>query len=522
MERRAGSTPEREDRDRVYVGGGASRGLGDAALLSVGQRRRRAFTLVGLTLIIPGSAQLAGGHRTLGRIGLRVWVSLLGSILVLALLGLVSHTALLGLVSRSWFLVLLQWVLAGWALLWAVLFVDAWRLSQPSSLLVTTRRWLTVSLVGLLAATSGVLLYGSTNVASARGALDAVFVGGRASDASDGRYNVLLLGSDSGKGRVGTRPDSIQLASVDEKTGSTVIIGFARDMENIDFRAGSVMASLMPEGWNCGDECLLNGLYTWAHDHQAEFPAGTADPGVLATREAVEAISGLDVHYYVMVDLSGFRKLVDAVGGIDVNVLRRTPIGGGHSPIVGWIEKGPQRLDGYDALWYARSREGSSNYERMARQRCVLTAMSRQLDPQTVVLHFKDIAGASKGLIETDLPESELATFADLALKAREQKIHSVNLVPPLIKPWDYDAAFVRTTIADALRPATRKKKASSSAAGHASGSPSGSGSGTASGTASGTGSTTEPGTGSGTPTVEQTPGGTADEADLAEVCSGG
>ena len=70
--------------------------------------------------------------------------------------------------------------------------------------------------------------------------------------------------------------------------------------------------------------------------------------------------AGLPVHYYVMVDLRGFQKMVDAVGGLDVTVQRRTPIGGGTSRIVGWIEPGrPAALDGYHALWYARSREGS-------------------------------------------------------------------------------------------------------------------------------------------------------------------
>ena len=91
----------------------------------------------------------------------------------------------------------------------------------------------------------------------------------------------------------------------------------------------------MPEGWNCGDECLLNGLYTWAQDHADQFPAGTADPGVLATTEAVEALSGLDVQYYVLVDLQGFKGLIDAVGRARHHRAARTPIGGGTSRISG-------------------------------------------------------------------------------------------------------------------------------------------------------------------------------------------
>jgi hypothetical protein len=157
-----------------------------------------------------------------------------------------------------------------------------------------------------------------------------------------------------------------------------------------------------------------------------------------------------------MVDLSGFRKMVDAVGGLDLTVKHRTPIGGGTSPIVGWIEPGRQHLDGWHALWYARSRQGSTNYERMARQRCVVTAMVDQLDPQTVLLRFPKIAGATSGMIQTDLPQSELGRFADLVLKARSQKIRSVNFVPPLIKPWDYDPRVITSTVASTIKASER------------------------------------------------------------------
>ena len=162
----------------------------------------------------------------------------------------------------------------------------------------------------------------------------------------------------------------------------------------------------------------------------------------MATTEAVEALAGLDIQYHVLVDLKGFRSLVDAVGGLDITVQRRTPIGS-QADIKGWIEAGEQHLDGYHALWYARSRANSTNYERMARQRCVVTAMVRQLDPQTVVLNFGDIASATKGVFRTDIPQEALASLGTLAVKTKQQKITSVNFVPPLIKPWSYDPAVV-------------------------------------------------------------------------------
>jgi LCP family protein required for cell wall assembly len=431
----------------VDVSRRGSGGLGDPEVLSPRLRRRRAFTLVLMTLVLPGSAQLVAGRRGLGRVALRIWAALLGAGILVGLLFLVSRSAVFGLFGRSWFLTIVQWGLFGVAALWAVLFLDAWRLGRPSGLVITTRRWLTGLTAVLMLLSPGSLVYAANTVGAGRDALDALFQGKHAVEPTAGRFNVLLLGGDSGKDRVGTRPDSIQLVSVDAQTGRAVTFGFSRDTENINFRPGSVMHRLMPEGWNCGDECLLNGLYTWAEDHKAQFPAGTTNPGVLATEEAVEALSGLDVHYYVLVDLLGFRGMVDALGGLDITVQKRTPIGGGTSRISGWIEPGRQHLNGYQALWYSRSRQGSTNYERMARQRCVMTAMVQQVNPRSVVMRFQDIAAASAGVLQTDLPQSELGYFADLALKTRSQKIKSVNFVPPLIKPWDYDPRVITSTV---------------------------------------------------------------------------
>ena len=425
--------------------------------------RRRALTLLGLTAVLPGTAQLAAGNRSLGRFALRVWLGMIGAVLLLALLALVSRNAALTVLTHRWTLLVAQVVLLGFAVLWAVLLVDAWRLGQPDRLPRRDRRGLLVALLVLLLVLPGGAAYAGRNVATARAAMASVFTSGEAAGAVDGRYNILLLGGDSGVGRVGMRPDSLQLASIDAETGRAVLFGFSRETENIHFRAGSVMAGLMPQGWACGDECLLNGLYTWGTEHRKLFPAGTKDAGLLATREAIEALTGLDIQYYVLVDLKGFKSMVDAVGGLDIAVQRRTPIGSQHE-IKGWIKAGNQHLDGYHALWYARSRANSTNYERMARQRCVVTAMVKQLDPQTIVLHFSDIARATKGVFRTDVPQEALASLATLAVKTKTQKITSVNFVPPLINPWKYDPQVVRDTVASTIAKAEKADEAAADA----------------------------------------------------------
>lgn len=419
--------------------------------VSRSRSRRRAVALLLLTALLPGSAQFVSGNRTVGRIVLRIWMIVVGLAALLALLALLNLSAAVRIFANAGTLVALQWLLYAWAALWALLFADAWRLGRPASQPPATRRRFAAATAVLMLLPASAA-YAATSVSAGRSLLAEVFVSGAAAATSDGRYNILLLGGDSGAGREGTRPDSLQLVSVNAQSGRAATFGFARDTSNIHFRDGSVMAGLMPQGWACGDECLLNGLYTWAWDHKDQFPADVDDPGILATREAVEALSGLDVHYYALVDLGGFENLIDALGGLDVTVMRRTPIGGGTSPIKGFIEPGQQHLDGYHALWYARSRAGSSNYERMARQRCVLSAMVEQVDPRGLAMRFPEIAGASKGVLKTDIPQSELGTLAELALKTRSQKVTGVNFVPPLIQPWNYQVSELHAIVRETIR----------------------------------------------------------------------
>ena len=444
--------PYRVDGPTVGTGTTTARpSLRQPEMMTPALRRRRALVLLLATLVVPGSAQLSAGNRRLGQAGVRVWLALVLGAGGLGILLLANRSAAFGLVARSGFLLVLVVALTAGAIFWAVLFLDAWRLGDVRLMPVQGRRVVS-GLTGLLMlSTSGSMVVVANQVSTGRDVFASIFSGTTARDAAHGRYNVLLLGGDSGADRIGTRPDSISLVSIDADSGRSVMFGFARDTENINFRAGSLMKTLMPGGWNCGDECLLNGLYQWGTENRKRFPASIKDPGVEATREAVEALSGIDIQYSVLIDLRGFQQLVNAVGGLTIDVKARTPIGGGTSRVSGYIEPGVRHLDGYHALWYARSRHGSSNYERMARQRCVMTAMMQQLNPQTVLLKFQDLARAGGSIVRTDIPQEQLGMFVDLALEAKSQKVTSVNFVPPLINPWSYDPAVIRSRVSQAI-----------------------------------------------------------------------
>ena len=416
-------------------------------------RLRRSLSLLVMTLLAPGSAQLVAGSKRIGRIAMGTWLALVAVGLVVAVAGLINRGWLLTLGTNPTLLLVVRLLLPVLAVAWVLLLSDAWRLGDPLRLRRPHRAATVVLNTALCLVTAGALLFSAHLVAVHRDFILTVFNGSASSDPHDGRYNVLLLGGDSGKDRWGLRPDSINVASIDEQTGRTVLFSLPRNMEKVPFAEGSVMDEQFPDGFDC-DGCYLNGVYTWAVDHAELWPRDVPDVGVQATREAVEGITGLGINYYAMVNMAGFTDLVDAVGGVEIDVETRITMGAIGKEVEGYIEPGLQRLDGFQALWYARSRVDADDYARMARQKCMMTAMLHQLSPSNVVLKVQDIASAGKRLLSTDIPASELDTFIELALKARSRPVSSVSFVPPKVLTYDPDFELVREMVDEALAKA--------------------------------------------------------------------
>ena len=411
---------------------------------------RRALTLVLMTLLVPGSAQLVMGSTRVGRLAVRIWLAVLVSVALLMAMAFFNRGTVFTLATSPTFL----WVArAGVTILgagWALLFLDAWRLGSPLDLRRTHRLVMTGLSSAMCVVTAGSLFFSAHLMAVQQDFMATVFGSNVVSLADAGRYNVLLLGGDSGDGRVGLRPDSLSVASIDAETGRTVLVGLPRNLADVPFPEGSVMHEQFPHGFDC-EGCYLNGVNTWAEDHKELFP-GVNEPGMTATKQAIEEATGLRINYYAMVNLAGFESLVDAVGGVRIHVPEDVPIGGIGAPVTGYVKAGTRVLDGKETLWFARSRVANNDYSRMARQKCVMSAMLQQLDPRTVAFNVQQIAASSKQMLSTDLPRSELDTFMELALQARAAKVSAVSIVPPAIDTYDpdYDKArrMVDKTIA--------------------------------------------------------------------------
>ncbi len=401
---------------------------------------RRAWWLLLLTVLVPGSAQLVAGNRRLARIGITATISFWIFFLLLLGLGLINKGIAIWLVT----LPVLIWILSGalilYSILFAVLTVDTLRLMRLGRL-YSRERWITLGAVVL----AGVLGTSAISYAGNLAGVQANFIGsifnqGGFTSPVDGRYNIMLLGADAGSDRFGIRPDSISVISIDAATGAAVNIGIPRNLQHVGFSKGSPMNEIYPNGWNCGLECLINAIYKDVEDNHADaYPDAVAKgstPGTEATRDAVEFVTGLEIQSYVLVDMASFKELIDALGGIDINVKERLPIGGqldDLSDVKGWIEAGQQHMDGYTALWYARSRHSTSDYDRMRRQHEVEQAVLSQVDPATILTRFQAIASAGQKMVRTDIPSAMLSQYVELAGKARSIGIKELSLVPPVI-----------------------------------------------------------------------------------------
>ncbi|POH74834.1 LCP family protein [Arthrobacter glacialis] len=407
-------------------------------------RSKRAWFLLLLTLFVPGAAQIVAGNKRFGRLALRCTFTVWALVIAAVALALVHRETLLNLFTNPLSSLAIIVVLLALALGWAIVFLNTLKIIRPSMLAPGMRALVSGALVVLMVLTSGSLAYGAFLINSGRNAITSIFQSGPDMVPVDGRYNFLVMGGDAGADRTGRRPDSIIVVSIDAKTGQAATMSIPRNLQNAQFSPDSPLWGVYPEGYNCGDDCIINFLYTDVTNNHAGLYPNAPDPGAAAMMDAAGGTLGLQIQGYVLVDMAGFSTLIDALGGVKVNVGGWVPISGDdvngtgdHLPPTGWIAPGVQTLNGYHALWYARSRQWVPEYNRSQRQQCIQAAMLAQMDPATVLTKFNGIAAAGAKVIESDIPAGQLGSFVSLALKSKEHSLARLTIGPP-----DFDQDF--------------------------------------------------------------------------------
>ena len=247
-----------------------------------------------------------------------------------------------------------------------------------------------------------------------------------------GRVTVLLLGGDAGPARRGRRTDTMMVASFELASGKVSLFGLPRNLVQVPLPDGPA-ADFFGE-CRCFPR-LLNELYAFAEDERPDLFPNSRRPGIAAVAGAAEELLGLPIDHYALVDLLGFVDVVDALGGVTVNNLKPLRIEidrlgreGGQPAFE--VQPGLKKLNGFSALAYSRSRETTSDYDRMQRQRCVIGSLARQTEPAEVLAAFPKLVRVLKRSVATDIPASRLPALIEAA-GDRPVRVATVGFTPP-------------------------------------------------------------------------------------------
>jgi polyisoprenyl-teichoic acid--peptidoglycan teichoic acid transferase len=226
------------------------------------------------------------------------------------------------------------------------------------------------------------------------------------------RVNVLVMGIDRRPSeKCPCRSDVMMIASLDPKTMTAGLVTIPRDLY--------VPIPTVGEG-------RINTALFYG-DLQKSSGGG---PGL--AMQTVEYNLGRRIHYYVLIDFAGFRKIVDTLGGIDINVPKAIddPLypdeNFGYKPI--HIPAGQQHMDGERTLEYARSRHTENDFERSRRQVQILLAIRDKALRLDLLPKLPSLIQTMWNTVETDMSPQEILTLANAASKIKTENIKSATI----------------------------------------------------------------------------------------------
>jgi len=271
-----------------------------------------------------------------------------------------------------------------------------------------------------------------------------------AGDATDDDYQtILLLGGDEGPGRWALRTDTMILVSIHKSSGRVAMVSIPRNLRGVRFPEGSPMHDEFSKGF----KDLTNAIYPYVYAHPevaARYLRGDLAPEAVALVTGLSYSLDVTIDDYVLVNMQGFLEIVDALGGVTVNLDKKIPmpgnVPGAKHPYPPTIGPGEVKLDGTLALGYVRSRAADSDYRRMGRQRDLLERLAAQTSGTDVLRNFPQLADIAKENVRTSLTPDEFAFLVD-RLRSGTNIQESAGLTPPLINPgrpdWEVAANLI-------------------------------------------------------------------------------
>jgi len=234
------------------------------------------------------------------------------------------------------------------------------------------------------------------------------------------RINILLTGIDSAQTRDHALNDTLMVASIDPTSGNVALISFPRDISHVPMVGGGIYKG------------KINSYMTWVNNHPGDFK----DKPLVELVKELSFLVGAPIHYYAAVDLAGFRKMVDAAGGVTINNQRVID-----DPRYDWLDGrrgfklsvGKHHLDGENALAYVRSRYtfGDNDFNRARRQQEVLVALANSLTNPSMLPRLPGLIEAAGQTVRTNFPSGRVGEMLELLQGRAGQKVKQVVLGPP-------------------------------------------------------------------------------------------
>jgi LCP family protein required for cell wall assembly len=223
--------------------------------------------------------------------------------------------------------------------------------------------------------------------------------------------NVLLLGSDTDHLAAG-RTDALMIASLNRTAGTASLLSLPRDL------------FVYVPGWTMQ---RINTVF--AHGEQGGYEGG----GYQLLKDTILYNLGIPIHFYAHVDFGGFRQIVDALGGVELTVDCTLEdwrlISPDLDPAVeeNWelftLPVGVHQMDGDLALWYARSRRTTTDFDRGLRQQQLMQAIWRRLVELGLLNQLPDLWGQVTEVVTTDMQLQDLVGLIPLALTIDSNRI---------------------------------------------------------------------------------------------------
>jgi LCP family protein required for cell wall assembly len=274
------------------------------------------------------------------------------------------------------------------------------------------------------------------------------------------RLNIMLVGVDQRPAEGTYNTDTLIVVSIDPVSKQVAMFSLPRDSSDIPLPPGP-----LANAFGSTYQAKINSLFTAVKNRPDLVPGSTSTlRGMNGLKEVLGNLYGLDIKYFVKVNFQGFEKVVDDLGGVTINV--QVPVlddlypsdTGRHARV--YIPAGMQHMTGAQALVYARSRHGSDDFDRGARQQRVLTSLREQADVAALIPRIPELLGDVKSLVSTDIPQSQLARLAGLAGSVDTKNIrqyvfafprYGTQIMGPIYK-YLPDAAKIRTAVANAFK----------------------------------------------------------------------